>query len=205
MGHMGHGSRAQWVTWVMGHSEWPIPCSAIHINRLTKMTNGELTSNNEQSENNDSWTNKQSHIYFVRYFLNEKTTNWVDCRNRLITAAHRKPPASYRPIRLTDDAKCRVWAQTYYIVYFYDTFPGGEVMPCSHYVRRRASTYATLRASTCVDVRWRTSLQLSAPVKCMLIILIYSDWRNSGWQPPSRCIRFMFLTLFSCWHGISSK
>jgi len=21
MGHMGHGSRAQWVTWVMGHSE----------------------------------------------------------------------------------------------------------------------------------------------------------------------------------------
>ena len=28
MGHMGHGSRAQWVTWVMGHSEWPIPCSA---------------------------------------------------------------------------------------------------------------------------------------------------------------------------------
>ena len=28
MGHMGHGSRAQWVSWVMGHSEWPIPCSA---------------------------------------------------------------------------------------------------------------------------------------------------------------------------------
>jgi len=27
MGRMGHGSRAQWVTWVMGHSEWPIPCS----------------------------------------------------------------------------------------------------------------------------------------------------------------------------------
>jgi len=27
MGHMGHGSRAQWVTWVMGHSDWPIPCS----------------------------------------------------------------------------------------------------------------------------------------------------------------------------------
>jgi len=27
MGHMGHGSRAQWVTWVMGHCDWPIPCS----------------------------------------------------------------------------------------------------------------------------------------------------------------------------------
>ena len=27
MDHMGHSSRAQWVTWVMGHSEWPIPCS----------------------------------------------------------------------------------------------------------------------------------------------------------------------------------
>jgi len=24
---MGHGSRARWVTWVMGHSDWPIPCS----------------------------------------------------------------------------------------------------------------------------------------------------------------------------------
>ena len=24
MGHMGHGSSIQWVTWVMGHSKWPI-------------------------------------------------------------------------------------------------------------------------------------------------------------------------------------
>ena len=30
MGHGSHGSRAQWVTWVMGHSEWPIPCSGLH-------------------------------------------------------------------------------------------------------------------------------------------------------------------------------
>jgi len=33
MGHMGHGSRAQWVTWVMGHSEWPIPCSGLEGKR----------------------------------------------------------------------------------------------------------------------------------------------------------------------------
>ena len=27
MGRWVDGSRTQWVTWVMGHSEWPIPCS----------------------------------------------------------------------------------------------------------------------------------------------------------------------------------
>jgi len=29
MSHMGHGSSIQWVTWVMGHSKWPIAYPAL--------------------------------------------------------------------------------------------------------------------------------------------------------------------------------